>query len=469
MAAVNFASAQCTISNVTIAPTNVNGCVVTFNLSFDVAANGGSKHAIIHLWESNRYPSTPFTASQYPVSTAETANMLGTIIIENPGSESPVLLSQWPTGSGNFKASTLPSSPILIGSLSTTNNVGSRTFSFTGLTATLQNCTQSVTILGDVWATQNDQNASCLASRAINVIANDPVMRTQMTCSSQRSFNVAFVTLAPADITFSAYRDVNNDGNYDDGDKLAGKLNLTGPGIAGSAQDVTIHTAAGNNVSFGNYTYDQQVQGSKFAIFVVARVSTNNYDNVLRVDNGCSLLPVSFKSFTATKGSSAVSLKWTTASESNNKGFYVQRYTNGQWENVMFVATKAVNGNSQSDLNYAATDNAKISGTVQYRILQMDIDGKSKYSEIRALKGDNVAGSLLVYPNPASHGNVSIVLDNANASYNIQVIDGAGRIVKQFTNVRNAQQISGLPRGQYVAKVIDSQSGESSVEKFIMQ
>ncbi len=68
----------------------------------------------------------------------------------------------------------------------------------------------------------------------------------------------------------------------------------------------------------------------------------------LFIENSCAStpLPVSFKSFTATKTNGATSLKWTTSTEINNKGFYVQRFYNGQWENIMYVATKAEGGNS---------------------------------------------------------------------------------------------------------------------------
>jgi hypothetical protein len=134
----------------------------------------------------------------------------------------------------------------------------------------------------------------------------------------------------------------------------------------------------------------------------------------------------------------------------------------------MFVASKAEGGNSQSDLNYTFTDNSNLSGTIQYRILQLDMDNKTKFSEIRSISDAFQASRLLVYPNPSTNGIVSIVLNDANASYDIQVLDGSGRIVKLYNSVRNTLQISSLPKGQYLAKVINQQSGESKVEKFII-
>lgn len=353
------------------------------------------------------------------------------------------------------------------------NSNGTRTYSFSDIQATLAGaCSSQVAIKGDVWATQNAQNASCMTAGAINVVVNDPVMSGLLNCTKPRTFTINFTTLAEQTITFSAYKDVNINGVFDDADRTNGKLTLTGGGIAGTATDVTVNNPATALTVYGPYTYDQQTSGSMFGVFVVARVPGNNYDNVYFVENTCaSPLPVNFKSFTASKSGSTNALRWTTSTEINNKGFYVQRFYNGQWENLGFVATKADGGNSTSDLNYVFNDVFNFKGVVQYRILQVDIDGKAKYSQVRSLSNEgNSVGSILIYPNPASaHGNVSLVMNDAAAFYDLQIIDNAGRIVKEFNGVRSTQQLSGLPKGQYLARARERESGDISVEKFIVQ
>ena len=62
---------------------------------------------------------------------------------------------------------------------------------------------------------------------------------------------------------------------------------------------------------------------------------------------------MNFKDFTATRMSDGNSLKWITATESNSKGFYIERFTNGTWDNIGYVATKAEGGNSGIELNYS--------------------------------------------------------------------------------------------------------------------
>ncbi|MGZ3911290.1 MAG: T9SS type A sorting domain-containing protein, partial [Flavisolibacter sp.] len=197
----------------------------------------------------------------------------------------------------------------------------------------------------------------------------------------------------------------------------------------------------------------------------------NTYDNVLLLSNACATLPVSFKAFTAARTNASNTLRWTTATEINNKGFYVQRFYNGQWQNLGFTATKAEGGNSSSDLNYTFNDVFNFKGVVQYRIMQVDIDGQSKFSQVRSLSNAGTeTSSLLIYPNPApANGNVSLVLADASSFYDVQVIDNSGRVIKEFAAVRSTQQVSGLPKGQYLARAKDRNSGQVSVEKFMVQ
>ncbi|HYK57108.1 MAG TPA: hypothetical protein VEV15_11615, partial [Flavisolibacter sp.] len=91
----NKVNAQCTISNVSIAPTNVNqsACQVTFDLSYTADLNPGSKYVIVYLWKSSDY--TTHTANDYPLPTNQTSTLLGVLIVGNPG-KTPVHISTWP-------------------------------------------------------------------------------------------------------------------------------------------------------------------------------------------------------------------------------------------------------------------------------------------------------------------------------------------------------------------------------------
>ena len=96
-------------------------------------------------------------------------------------------------------------------------------------------------------------------------------------------------------------------------------------------------------------------------------------------------LPVELESFTSSIIGNSIELKWKTATEVNNYGFDIERKIGGQeattnnWEKIGFVKG---NGNSNSPKYYSFTDSNTISGTYNYRLKQIDTDGKYEYSKV---------------------------------------------------------------------------------------
>ena len=182
-------------------------------------------------------------------------------------------------------------------------------------------------------------------------------------------------------------------------------------------------------------------------------------------------LPVSFRAFTAARSNSIVALKWTTATESNSLGFEIQRLIgHGNWQTLSFVATQAAGGNSSSDLTYTYADPNPTKGISQYRIKQIDIDSRSKFTEIRAVRGDGQKGKTIVYPNPSSDGKVNIVFENKDAPRAVSLTDINGRVLKQWKNVlTNTIQIENLNSGFYTLRIINTETGEQLVEKIVVK
>ena len=181
-------------------------------------------------------------------------------------------------------------------------------------------------------------------------------------------------------------------------------------------------------------------------------------------------LPVAFSAFAATRSNSQVALKWTTATESNNLGFEIQRLIgNGSWQTVSFIATQAAHGNSASDLTYSYTDLNQTKGISQYRIKQIDIDQRYKYSEIRAVRGDNQKGKTIVYPNPSSDGRVNIIFDDVTTTRDISLIDMNGRVIKQMKGVTNNNIVfENLTAGIYSVRIVNNGTSEREVQKFVV-
>lgn len=123
-------------------------------------------------------------------------------------------------------------------------------------------------------------------------------------------------------------------------------------------------------------------------------------------------LPVELSSFTSRISGRNLKLSWSTSSEVNNAGFYVERKiisdVNSDWENMKFIEG---NGNSSSSNDYSYTENNMNAGRYSYRLKQTDFNGNFEYF---ILNGDVVIAypenySLMQnYPNPF---NPSTIID----------------------------------------------------------
>ena len=192
------------------------------------------------------------------------------------------------------------------------------------------------------------------------------------------------------------------------------------------------------------------------------------YDGTLCGEQGA--LPVSFRAFTASRSSSIVALKWTTATETNNLGFEIQRLIgSGSWQTLTFIASQAAGGNSATDLNYTYSDLNQTKGISQYRIKQIDIDKRAKFSEIRAVRGEGQKGKTIIYPNPSYDGKVNVVFEDVSGSRDISLMDMNGRVVKQMKGITNNNiSFSNLIAGIYTVKAVNNDTGEQEVQKFVV-
>jgi hypothetical protein len=183
----------------------------------------------------------------------------------------------------------------------------------------------------------------------------------------------------------------------------------------------------------------------------------------------CSTLPVTFSSFTAKRDQSTVALQWETSFEQNNRGFGLERNTNGTWTQVAFIQSQAAGGNSNAKLIYKYDDLNPTKAVSQYRIRQVDFDGVFKYSEVRSVFGEEQMARTSIYPNPSNDGKVNIIFDEINRIRDISVIDMAGRVIKQWKATSNNNlQIDNLLPGIYSLRVVDRETGKQSVDKILI-
>ncbi|MGB8190992.1 MAG: T9SS type A sorting domain-containing protein, partial [Chitinophagaceae bacterium] len=158
--------------------------------------------------------------------------------------------------------------------------------------------------------------------------------------------------------------------------------------------------------------------------------------------------------------------------------FELQRSADGRnFSSLSFIATKALQGNSNTQLQYNYTDERPMKGSNYYRLKQQDRDGNISYSAVVSIKnaGANGITFIDVYPNPVKD-NLKIKLASTTINkVDIVITDLAGRMVKQ----KSVQLIVGdnfidmeltsMQAGQYLVKLVCSNGCEGAVTKIVKE
>jgi hypothetical protein len=230
---------------------------------------------------------------------------------------------------------------------------------------------------------------------------------------------------------------------------LAGKYgmaytNYDGPKLWVWAQATTMNNLYVVNPTTGAVlnTYAFTLPAASIGIAGGAEVSVidNKYVLLLNYQNfavqGFFLadVPVELTAFTATSIGNAVNLNWSTATESNNSGFEVERSFNGSaFMTVGFVEGKGTTSEVQ---NYSYVDNTTSNGTYTYRLKQIDFNGAFEYSN--EVEVDVTTPSVFSlnqnYPNPFNPSttiNFSLAVDS---KVSVKVFDLLGQEVATLVN-----------------------------------
>ncbi len=166
------------------------------------------------------------------------------------------------------------------------------------------------------------------------------------------------------------------------------------------------------------------------------------------------LLPVTLLDFTAQKNKETVLLRWYATLETDFKKYEIERSIDGRTFNVIGEVVGA------NLANYSFIDSyLPRASVVYYRLKMIDQDGKFENSKVVTIKLSNNLSNALVYPNPTLNA-LNIKLYQVLQSTSIlQVLDIAGRIVKQQTinaNTLNVNlDVKNLAAGRYFVKIIN--------------
>ena len=107
-----------------------------------------------------------------------------------------------------------------------------------------------------------------------------------------------------------------------------------------------------------------------------------------------------------------MNLNWSTASETNNDFFTIERSINGK--DFKQVATLPGAGNSNTQLDYSTFDPKPYNSISYYRLKQTDFNGDFSYSDIFSVKfEDNKPNNIRLFPHPNDGQLFNISLNSA--------------------------------------------------------
>ena len=193
-----------------------------------------------------------------------------------------------------------------------------------------------------------------------------------------------------------------------------------------------------NSVSYPDTFYnDETVPDSSSLIYTVTAVdqfgNESGFSNTVEVLT--SPTPVELSHFSGYVKNRHAVLEWTTATESNNYGFEIQRNAenNFSFEKIGFVQG---NGTSSMPNQYSFVDLNRAAGNYFYRLKQIDFNGEFSFSEVVEISIGVVDDFRLFqnYPNPFnSITTISYSLPNSS-NVEVKIFNMRGQLVKELAN-----------------------------------
>jgi hypothetical protein len=182
-----------------------------------------------------------------------------------------------------------------------------------------------------------------------------------------------------------------------------------------------------------------------------------------------TVIPVELSSFSAETQKNSVTLKWTTASETNNRGFEIQKSRVSEWtpsgksqSDWVTVGFVEGNGNTTERQSYIFSEKDLKVGSYIYRLKQVDYDGSYEYSnEVEVdVEAPSVFTLMQNYPNPFNPMTKIEYTLPENAEVRVDIYNTLGELVSTLVNKTmeaGYQEISfdasSLPSGTYIYRI----------------
>lgn len=201
-------------------------------------------------------------------------------------------------------------------------------------------------------------------------------------------------------------------------------------------------------------------------LFIAVRETSFTTPLASFIINEICILPMEWVDFQvkSTSTSNQLQLNWKVVENRPHKGYFVEYSRDGNtWEDFGFV-----NGTGKTDGEsaYTYTMGKVFSGTVYFRVKQLELNGSANYSAVRKINLNNSI-ELKVWPNPAID---LIQINIGSKTGKASIIDASGRIIKSIvlSSGINRISVSDLNRGLYMV-TFNSNQGELLQTRFLKQ
>jgi len=175
---------------------------------------------------------------------------------------------------------------------------------------------------------------------------------------------------------------------------------------------------------------------------------------VVCFSGGTVAVPVELTTFTGYAASAKVFLNWSTATETNNSGFEIERASSlttplqEDWESIGFVQGS---GTTTELRYYSYIDENVSTGNYSYRLKQIDYNGASAYSDVIEIEVSTPNQYSLEqnYPNPFNPATTISYSIKEKGLVTLKVFDILG---KEVTTLVNEEQTAGIYKFKFHAK-----------------
>jgi hypothetical protein len=167
----------------------------------------------------------------------------------------------------------------------------------------------------------------------------------------------------------------------------------------------------------------------------------------------CSILPIELLSFTGVCAMHTVVLNWSTAMETNNKLFTVQRSDDGN--NWQAIGTIDGAGTSSTPHTYSLTDKLPGKSVSYYRLMLTASDGENTFSIVITVGkcGMDTTESFTLYPNPSTGTFTLLFKGDRTLVSSIEIFNSVGEKVYESIGFRSTFNLSNKASGPYFVQI----------------